>query len=55
MSITSVSIAESSGKKKHNENWSYDQTLLLVQLVKENKDILKGKFSRSSISLALNF
>ena len=55
MSITSVSIPESSGKKKHNEHWSYDQALLLAQLAKENKDILKGKFSRSSISLTLYF
>ncbi|XP_066970882.1 myb/SANT-like DNA-binding domain-containing protein 4 isoform X2 [Macrobrachium rosenbergii] len=31
--------------KRRRENWTYDQTLLLVQLVDENKEVIKGKFS----------
>ena len=31
--------------EKKNDYWPQDQTLLLLQLVNENKNILKGNFS----------
>ena len=40
-----------SEKKKRNENWTSNQTLLLVHLVNEDKDIIKGpcgNFGRKS-------
>ncbi|KAK4314630.1 hypothetical protein Pmani_014081 [Petrolisthes manimaculis] len=36
---------DSNSTTKRNSNWSKDETMLLLQLIKEKKKIIKGKFS----------
>ncbi|XP_066947154.1 uncharacterized protein, partial [Macrobrachium rosenbergii] len=45
MSTPQSNILKPYAVKRRRENWTYDQTLLLVQLVDENKEVIKGKFS----------